>query len=129
MKLHFIDSLIPFKKPASVLEQMTIYKLLNARTGISGSIAKSVCIFSGYHPNLSVSSVRRTYISDKIRRFLSIKSNFIDKSVMENQAVGVSLNIKLQTNKGRRHVDGYPVNGQRTRTNAKTKKRLKKLYG
>lgn len=128
MKLHFIDSLIPFKKPIPVLEQMTIFKLLNLRSGISKSIAHSLCNLSGYHPNLSVGSVRRTYVSDKLRRFFSVKSPFMDKAVIELQAAGVALDIRLQTNKGRRHFDGYPVNGQRTRTNAKTKKRLKKFY-
>jgi ribosomal protein S13 len=128
MKLHFIDSLIPFRKPLSVLEQMSIYKLLNLRTGISASISRMICNLSGYHPNLNVGSIRRTYISNRVRRFFALKSNFMDKSVIELQAAGVTLDIRLQTNKGRRHVDGYPVNGQRTRTNAKTKKKLKKFY-
>lgn len=47
---------------------------------------------------------------------------------LKNEILGnIALKRKIGSYAGRRHVMGYPVHGQRTRSNASTAKRLNRL--
>ncbi len=87
--------------------------------GIGPTTAKSLCATTSIDPSTKVSDLSEEQL-DSIR-------NEISKMVVEGDLRReVSMNIKrlmdLGTYRGIRHRRGLPVNGQRTKTNARTRK-------
>ena len=87
--------------------------------GIGPTTAKSLCETTGISPSTKVSDLSEEQL-DSIR-------NEVGKLVVEGDLRReVSMNIKrlmdLGTYRGIRHRRGLPVNGQRTKTNARTRK-------
>jgi len=87
--------------------------------GIGPTTVKSLCATTGINPTTKVSELSEEQL-DSIR-------NEISKMVVEGDLRReVSMNIKrlmdLGTYRGIRHRRGLPVNGQRTKTNARTRK-------
>ena len=87
--------------------------------GIGPTIAKSLCATAGINPSTKVSDLSEEQL-DSIR-------NEVSKLVVEGDLRReISMNIKrlmdLGTYRGIRHRRSLPVNGQRTKTNARTRK-------
>jgi len=87
--------------------------------GIGPTTAKSLCVQTGIKPTAKVSELSEDQL-DALR-------NEISKMTVEGDLRReVSMNIKrlmdLGTYRGIRHRRGLPVNGQRTKTNARTRK-------
>ena len=87
--------------------------------GIGPTTAMSLCETTGINPSTKVSDLSEEQL-DSIR-------NEINKLVVEGDLRReISMNIKrlmdLGTYRGIRHRRGLPVNGQRTKTNARTRK-------
>ncbi len=87
--------------------------------GIGPTTAKQLCATTGIEPD--------TKVSDLSEEKLDALRNEISKLNIEGDLRReVSMNIKrlmdLGTNRGIRHRRGLPVRGQRTKTNARTRK-------
>jgi small subunit ribosomal protein S13 len=87
--------------------------------GIGPLTAKKLCAMTGIKPTAKVSELSEDQL-DSLR-------NEISKMTVEGDLRReVSMNIKrlmdLGTYRGIRHRRGLPVNGQRTKTNARTRK-------
>ena len=87
--------------------------------GIGPTVAKSLCAKTGVSPSAKVSDLSEDQL-DSLR-------NEISKLTVEGDLRReVSMNIKrlmdLGTYRGIRHRRGLPVRGQRTKTNARTRK-------
>lgn len=87
--------------------------------GIGPAMAKNLCAATGILPTAKVSELSEDQL-DSLR-------NEISKMTVEGDLRReVSMNIKrlmdLGTYRGIRHRRGLPVNGQRTKTNARTRK-------
>lgn len=87
--------------------------------GIGPAMAKNLCAVTGIQPTAKVSELSEDQL-DSLR-------NEISKMTVEGDLRReVSMNIKrlmdLGTYRGIRHRRGLPVNGQRTKTNARTRK-------
>jgi small subunit ribosomal protein S13 len=87
--------------------------------GIGSTIADSLCETTGINPSTKVSDLSEEQL-DSIR-------NEINKLTVEGDLRReISMNIKrlmdLGTYRGIRHRRSLPVNGQRTKTNARTRK-------
>lgn len=87
--------------------------------GIGPTVAKILCATTGINPTTKVSDLSEEQL-DSIR-------NEISKLVVEGDLRReISMNIKrlmdLGTYRGIRHRRGLPVHGQRTKTNARTRK-------
>jgi len=92
--------------------------------GIGKSRAQEICTASGLAPAAKVRELSEDDL-DKIR-------NAVGKYELEGDLRReVSMNIKrlmdLGTNRGIRHRRGLPVRGQRTQTNARTRKGPRKM--
>lgn len=124
MKYHFVDSLIPFRKKNRVIDSLNIYQFLFQRYGIGPSLSLILCKYNGYHPYLKINKVGRSYISEKLRKFFVNHIDLLDKSLKEYYNSRITNFIKLGTYKGFRHTMKYPSNGQRTRSNARTRRRF-----
>lgn len=87
--------------------------------GIGPTVAKNLCAATGIKPSAKVSELNEDQL-DSLR-------NEIGKMTVEGDLRReVSMNIKrlmdLGTYRGIRHRRGLPVRGQRTKTNARTRK-------
>ncbi|WP_343189388.1 30S ribosomal protein S13 [Buchnera aphidicola] len=92
--------------------------------GIGKSRAKMICFSIGVKLNVKISELSDKKI-DKIREKIS---KFVIEGDLRRE---VTLNIKrlmdLGCYKGFRHRKNLPVNGQRTKTNARTRKGSRKI--
>ena len=102
---------IPYRKHAAIA-LTTIY-------GIGNSLAVDICEASGVAPNQKIQELTEEEI-DKLR------AEVAKLSVEGDLRREISMNIKrlmdLGCNRGIRHRRGLPLRGQRTRTNARTRK-------
>lgn len=100
------------------------YALTNIH-GIGLNTSTQICNQLGFSPNLTVSNLTEAQITN-------ITKLIKDKYIIENNLRKINrLNIrrlvKNKTYRGFRHLNGLPVRGQRTSTNAKTQKRLRRF--
>jgi small subunit ribosomal protein S13 len=87
--------------------------------GIGRARARSICEIAGITPSTKVKDLTETEVA-------AIRSQIAKWPVEGDLRREVSMNIKrlmdLGTWRGLRHRKGLPVRGQRTRTNARTRK-------
>ncbi len=92
--------------------------------GIGRVRADAICQQAGIEPGLRVSDLDEAAL-DKVRAEVA---KYVVEGDLRRE---VNMNIKrlkdLGTNRGIRHRRGLPVRGQRTRTNARTRKGPKRL--
>lgn len=119
----FVDSLIPFRNSNLKLENLNLYQFLSLRYGLGSSLVKLICKYSGVSPFCKATVLRRSYVFDKIRRFLVSNKLNLDKNLQESMISRINFYTNIHNYRGIRHSFHYPVRGQRTRTNAKSAKR------
>lgn len=87
--------------------------------GIGPTTAKGICDSTGINPTIKVSELSEEQLD-------SLRNEITKYSVEGDLRREVSMNIKrlmdLGTYRGIRHRRSLPVNGQRTKTNARTRK-------
>lgn len=87
--------------------------------GIGSTIAKQLCEITGIAPDTKVSELSEESLD-------SLRSEITKLNVEGDLRREISMNIKrlmdLGTYRGIRHRRSLPVNGQRTKTNARTRK-------
>ena len=117
------------------------YTLLQSK-GIGPSLAKNICIYLGISPHSCYNSLS----PDKLEglgqvmgflRRLSAPSLLpsthlpvgpIDSLLIQFRDRNISKLVELNTFRGRRHKLGFPVRGQRTRSNGRTARRLNRSF-
>lgn len=124
MKYHFVDTLIPFRRKGRSTDNLNINQFLSQRYGIGRPLSSLLCKHSGYSENIKIFKVGRSYVSEKLRKFFVNHIELLDKSLRESSYESIVNSIKLRTFKGFRHSMKYPSNGQRTRSNARTRRRF-----
>lgn len=99
-----------------------IYIALTCIYGVGLSIAKKILTKSGIDLNKKVSDLEEAEIS-RVRNTLELSGLKFEGDL--KRLVGLNIKRLIETNcrKGKRHMKGLPVRGQRTRTNAKTSRR------
>jgi small subunit ribosomal protein S13 len=94
--------------------------------GINKYLSQKICNYMGINPKIRTTLLKKTQIH-KLK-------NYIEKNIIIGHDLKKKLKdnyknlLNIKTYRGLRHSLGLPVNGQRTHTNAKTKKRLKSKY-
>jgi small subunit ribosomal protein S13 len=95
--------------------------------GIGRSTAEKICEESNIDVNTRVNQLTE----DEIRKIREIiQNNFRVEGALKTE---INMNIKrlmdINSVRGYRHHRGLPVHGQRTKTNARTRKGRKKIVG
>lgn len=92
---------------------------LTAIYGIGRTRSREICLASGIEPTAKIKDLTEVELEN-------IRSQIAKFQVEGDLRREVSMNIKrlmdLGTNRGIRHRRGLPVRGQRTKTNARTRK-------
>ncbi|HXV58154.1 MAG TPA: 30S ribosomal protein S13 [Gaiellaceae bacterium] len=95
--------------------------------GIGDSTARRVCAEIGLSPDEKVRDLTDEEIT-KLRTF--IDSNLeVEGDLRRDRAQAIKRLQEIGAYRGIRHRRGLPVNGQRTKTNARTRKGPKKTVG
>ena len=88
--------------------------------GIGRTRAKSLCHRAGVDPDRKVADLTEEEVN-KIRQILESEGS-VEGDLRKELSMNVKRLIEMQAYRGLRHRRGLPVRGQRTRTNARTRK-------
>jgi len=98
---------------------------LTAIYGVGHSSARKICSVAGVKPDSKVKDLSEVQL-DAIRTEID-KHYRVEGDLRREVSMNIKRLIELGTYRGLRHRRGLPVRGQRTRTNARTRKgRVKK---
>jgi small subunit ribosomal protein S13 len=87
--------------------------------GIGRTRSKQVCIDAGVDPSTKIRDLTEAEV-DKIRQ--EVAKYAVEGDLRREVAISVKRLMDLGTYRGLRHRRGLPMRGQRTRTNARTRK-------
>jgi small subunit ribosomal protein S13 len=92
---------------------------LTAIYGIGRSRARAICTAAGINTSTKVKDLSDTEM-DKLRE--QVAKYAVEGDLRREVSMNIKRLIDLSTWRGKRHRAGLPVRGQRTRTNARTRK-------
>lgn len=92
---------------------------LTAIFGVGHSRARRICAAAGIKPDVKVGSLGENEI-EALRRELA--KHIVEGDLRRENSMNIKRLIDLGCYRGIRHRQGLPVRGQRTRTNARTRK-------
>lgn len=95
--------------------------------GIGRTRANQILKATGVSPDTRVRDLTDDEIS-KLREFID-KNYKVEGDLRRDTAMNIKRLIEIGSYRGRRHRFGLPVRGQRTKTNARTRKGPKKTVG
>src|SRR5687768_2128966 len=96
---------------------------LTAIYGIGRSMAKRICVTTGIPGSTKVKDLTDAQV-DQLR--LEVAKVAVEGDLRRQISMNIKRLMDLGTYRGMRHRRGLPVRGQRTRTNARTRKGPKK---
>ena len=92
---------------------------LTAIYGVGRTRAKAICTASGVAPNAKIKDLNDAQV-DKLR--LEVGKFAVEGDLRREVSMSIKRLMDLGCYRGTRHKRGLPVRGQRTRTNARTRK-------
>jgi len=110
----------------TISDSKSILYSLTVLYGINEYQSKKICKNIGINPQITLNKLKNNHVNRLI--------NYINKYLKVEQLLRKSKNerlnelLEIKSNRGIRQSQGLPVRGQRTHTNAKTSKKLKKIF-
>nr|YP_010507955.1 ribosomal protein S13 [Phytophthora humicola]UXG56299.1 ribosomal protein S13 [Phytophthora humicola] len=110
----------------TISDSKSILYSLTILYGINKYQSKKICKNIGINPQITLNKLKNNHVNRLI--------NYINKNLKVEQFLKKiktdKLNelVEIKSNRGIRQSQGLPVRGQRTHTNAKTSKKLKKIF-
>ncbi len=92
---------------------------LTAIYGVGRSRAKEICAATGIAPNAKIKDLSDSQV-DKLR--IEVGKFAVEGDLRREVSMSIKRLMDLGCYRGTRHKRGLPVRGQRTRTNARTRK-------
>ena len=89
--------------------------------GIGKPTAQKICADTGLDPNNRVRDLTEEEVN-KIRTWVEESGAVVEGDLRRNVAQDIKRKIEIGSYQGIRHRKGLPVHGQRTHTNARTRK-------
>ena len=87
--------------------------------GVGRSRARQICELAGVDPTTKVKDLTETEVNGLRSQ---IAKGLVEGDLRRDVAMNIKRLMDLGSNRGLRHRKGLPVRGQRTRTNARTRK-------
>ncbi len=110
----------------TISDSKSILYSLTVLYGINEYQSKKICKNIGINPQITINKLKNNHVNRLI--------NYINKNIKIEQLLKKSkkdrLNelLEIKSSRGIRQSLGLPVRGQRTHTNAKTAKKIKKIF-
>lgn len=99
--------------------QKHVWIALTSIYGIGHTRARDICAVSGVSPSTKVKDLTDAEV-DKIR--IEVAKFTVEGDLRRTVSMNIKRLMDLGTYRGMRHRRGLPVRGQRTKTNARTRK-------
>jgi len=99
--------------------QKHVVIVLQSIFGIGRSRSKQVCVAAGVDPTTKIKSLTESEV-EKLRQ--EVAKFTVEGDLRREVGISIKRLIDLGTYRGLRHRRGLPLRGQRTRTNARTRK-------
>lgn len=87
-------------------------------------MSKLLLRYSGFSPEVKSTRLRTSLVGERLRAFFVKNVSKLDTNLRDYMIKQIETSIRLGSYKGVRHVFKYPCRGQRTRSNAQTRKRF-----
>ena len=110
----------------TISDSKSILYSLTILYGINEYQTKKICKNIGINPQITINKLKNNHVN--------LLTNYINKNIkiedILKQSKKKRLNelLEIKSYRGIRQSIGLPVRGQRTHTNAKTSKKLKKIF-
>jgi small subunit ribosomal protein S13 len=95
--------------------------------GIGLTLSKEILKTTGINPDTRVRDLTEEEVS-KLREVID-KGYKVEGDLRREESLNIKRLIEIGSYRGRRHRSGLPVRGQRTKTNARTRKGPRKTVG
>ncbi|MBP2651534.1 MAG: rpsM [Firmicutes bacterium] len=95
--------------------------------GIGLTLSKGILAATGVNPDTRVRDLTEEEIS-KLRENID-KNHKVEGDLRREESLNIKRLIEIGSYRGKRHRMGLPVRGQKTKTNARTRKGPKKTVG
>ena len=95
--------------------------------GLGLTLSKEILVTTVVNPDTRVRDLTDEEIS-KLRETID-KNYKVEGDLRREESLNIKRLIEIGSYRGRRHRQGLPVNGQRTKTNARTRKGPRKTVG
>ncbi len=118
--VRLLGNLLPQKKK--------LYIALTAIYGIGIATSKKILLQLKLDSNLKVSELNERNISD-LRDYFENQQLKVEGDLRRLINLNIKRLIEINSIRGRRHLKGLPVRGQRTRTNNRTCRKISKNNG
>ena len=106
-------------------KEKRIETALNYIYGIGPSLSKKILIKAGVNPDIRVKNLKDDEVG-RIQTTISAENLKVEGDLRREVSMNIKRLIELGTYRGLRHRRGLPVRGQRTKTNARTRKGKRK---
>ena len=94
--------------------------------GINKFQSKKICKNIGINPQITLNKLKNNHVN-RITVYIN-KNLKVEQLLKKAKTEKLNELIEIKSNRGIRQSLGLPVRGQRTHTNAKTSKKLKKIF-
>ena len=101
---------------------------LNYIYGIWPSLSKKILVKAGVNPDIRVKNLKDDEVG-RIQTTINAENIKVEGDLRREVSMNIKRLIDVGTFRGSRHRKGLPVRGQRTKTNARTRKGPKKTAG
>jgi len=101
---------------------------LNYIYGIGPSLSKKILVKAGVSPDIRVKNLKDDEVG-RIQTTINAENIKVEGDLRREVSMNIKRLIDVGTFRGSRHRKGLPVRGQRTKTNARTRKGPKKTAG
>lgn len=116
--IYFLDTRLPDSKP--ILIALTNIYGINKKTSLK------ICQKLGFCNNLKVKELTQNQINDILNVMHSLNL-ILNNELKKIRSAKFKNLIEIKSYRGLRRLKGLPVRGQRTHTNAKSSKKMKRF--
>lgn len=99
-----------------------LYQNLKQVYGIGTNKVKEICHLLGFQQNFKKLKNNQIF---KLLELLDKQNNFLDTNLAKKQKNNIEFLLKVKNTRGIRNKQGLPSRGQRSKTNSRTKRKLK----
>ena len=96
--------------------------------GIGPAVAKKILVVANVNPDIRVKNLKDDEVG-RIQNAIGSENLKVEGDLRREVSMNIKRLIDIGTFRGSRHRKGLPVRGQRTKTNARTRKGPKKTAG
>jgi len=119
----FVDNLLSFRTKMYNLDKLNLYQFFQQRYGIGKNFSLRLSLYMGYSPFYMSKNVLASSKTKELKQFFVLNAKYFDKNIKKLNNSNIEKYIKNKSYKGIRHKYKYPTRGQRTRSNASTRKK------